>query len=439
MEHVSPGSSRLAILTCAVSASGILSAQTTITFQGNGDGSTDNQSAFNSAAATLSGSGGGTIHIPAGTYAHSGSVTFGSGSNVLCDLGAVIKATTTTQAFIFTGSNSGVKDCRFVSAATGTGTGDTAPAIVSNGCQTCSATAIDIQGSAGDGFLIEGASTTGIQLKGGSVTAVPSNGIHVTTGAHGVVVEEVQISSPGADCVAVFSVAADGSQVHDVVLSRNKCQSAGSNGIQLTGGTHSRIIENAVDNPALHAIVVRNLNGTDTNIPDTIDVSGNTISNQANVAYYAIGLDSTQNTTVSSNVIRNSNGIYAWGISSRLIISDNKLNTISGDGINFWNTVQEFTVMGNSMFALQQSCVKMTGAIDGVVAHNACWDARLNGVKTWGAYHLENVQSVCPTFTGGSTASGSNFVNVPGNASDPAATKVVNPSIDASGNQCQTL
>jgi hypothetical protein len=380
-----------AMLFCTLSAF----AQTTVDFQGTGDGVTDNQTAFTAAATTLNGAGGGTLRIHAGTYAHSGSVTFGTATNVACDRGAVLKATSdSSAAFIFTGSNSSVTGCRFVSGASAFAAGDNSSAVVFSSCASCAGFDNQIQGAAGDGYVIAGAASQQVQVRGGSVNAVKGNGVHAEGGAGALLIDAVQFSGTGADCIAIISVAADSTRSQDVTVSHNQCLSAGGNGIQIAGVLRGRVADNAINASAGHGIILRPFTPDDTNVPDSIDVLNNSVSNLTTSGFYSIGLQSTQNTTVSENTVRNASGIHQWSTSSHLVISRNKI--FNADiGIDLFNGLSRFSVVDNDIYSTQYSCVYLNGAADGTVEYNRCFDPQLAGVTTWGGYQFENAQSVC--------------------------------------------
>jgi hypothetical protein len=373
-------------------------AQTSIDFAGTGDGITDNQTAFNNAAVALNAAGGGTLRIHAGTYAHSGTVAFGTASNVVCDKGAGLKATTdSSAALIFTGSNSSITGCRFISAAGSFVAGDNSSAVVFSNCASCEGGDNQIQGAAGDGYAITGAGSQQVQIRGGSVNAVKGNGVHGEQGAGGLLIDAVQFSGTGTDCIAIISLAADGKQIQDVTVSHNQCLNAGGNGIQIAGVLRGRVADNAVTASAGHGILIRPFtpNGVpDPNVPDSIDVVNNSVNNLPNAGYYSIALQGTQNTTVSENTIRNSSGIHQWAASSHLVISRNKIFNAE-QGITLFTGLRRFSVVDNDIYSVQYSCVSVNGATDGIVDANRCFDPQLSGITTWGAFHFENSQSVC--------------------------------------------
>jgi hypothetical protein len=379
-----------------------IAAQTTVDFAGTGDGTTDNQAAFMSAAATLNAAGGGTLRIHAGTYAHSGAVTFGTATNVVCDKGAVLKATTdSSAAMILTGSNSGIQGCRFISSAATLASGNNAAAVFFSNCQSCYGSANSIQGSAGDGYAVAGAGSQDIEISGGFVNGVKGNGVSITAGSNTIDVTGIQITGVGVDCVAAISVASDGTQIHDLTVSRNHCLNAVANGIQIAGVLRANVSGNAVTNPGQHGIIVRNFTPTDAFVPDSIDVRDNTIDNQSNTSYYPIGLQATQNSNAIGNTIRNSSGINQWGQSSHLTISNNRLFNINDIAIKLYSGLDHFAVLGNSVFTATSSCIAAVSVSLGVIGGNACWDTRTSGVYNWGIIDIENSHGVCPPNSAG--------------------------------------
>ncbi|HEX3880342.1 MAG TPA: right-handed parallel beta-helix repeat-containing protein [Bryobacteraceae bacterium] len=449
-QHHSAGTRFCAILAIIAAAFILVSpvaAQTTVDFAGTGDGITDNQAAFASAAATLNSAGGGTLRIHAGTYAHSGAVTFGSATNVICDRGAVLKATTdASAAMIFTGANSGIQGCRFISGAAAQVLANNAAAVFFSDCQFCYGLGNSIQGAAGDGYVVSGAGSQQVEISGGFVNGVKGYGVYVASGASSVTVDGLQIAGVGMDCIAAISVTADGTQVHDVTLSRNQCQSAAQNGIQIAGVLRGSVSGNTITGPGFHGIIVRNFTPDEAFVPDSIDVRGNAITNQSNTSYYSIGLEATQNTTASENTIRNSSGIHQWGQSLNLAIARNKLSNIAGDAINLYLTLDHFSVLENSISSVTDSCVKAVSVSHGIIAGNACMDFRTSGDTTWGAIHVENSQAICPVdaastpvilSTSGSNASGGNLLAYPGSF-DPAVVRMVNSNTSGS-NFCMTF
>jgi hypothetical protein len=250
-----------------------------------------------------------------------------------------------------------------------------------------------IQGAAGDGYVITGATSQQVQVRGGSVNAVKGHGVHVEGGAGALLVDGVQFSGTGGDCIAVISVAADPARTQDVTVSHNQCLNAGGNGIQIAGVLRGKVADNAVNAAGLNGILARPFTPDDTNVADSIDVVNNSVSNLANSGYFGIALQSTQNTTVSENTLRNASGIWQWSASSHLLISRNKI--FNADmGIHFDTGLDRFSVTENDVYTAQYSCVYVNGASNGIVENNRCFDPLSSGPR-WAAVQFENTQSVC--------------------------------------------
>lgn len=273
---------------------------TVTSYGANGNGTTDNQTAFTTALAAAK-SQGLPLFVPPGTYRHTGQLTvdsavlFGVNASSTTLLGATIGA----QAINLTGTNPGLH-CLTV---TGTGAAPRTSDRPNNGIYVNQATGytirnVHVQNVPGAGIMVENSS--GGLVRSNFVEANGADGIYHTEGSHNVEVSYNKTYSTGDDAISVTSYNDAAGYCHDFDIHHNA----------VLGNWQSRAMS---VNGASAGITIH-----DNHIDGgTSGISCTSVS--------AWGTLQTRGVTAYGNTIRNVNQ------------SKQDVGTIGGGAMSFWN------------------------------------------------------------------------------------------------------
>lgn len=214
--------------------------------QGLASGDQDATQAIQAAIDAL-GEAGGTVRLPAGTYAHSGVIHVrshvtleGEGEQT------VLVATNPARASVSADGAAGVaiKHLKLTSRATERLSALYSHQLTLTQTQGALVEGVSIDGSAAAGIFVHGSRQ--VRVKGCTVANTLADGIHVTGGSQDVRVSDNALTDTGDDAIAVVSYRGDGAICQDVSVHGNRVTRSGSRGLAVVGGSRVSFRNNVV-------------------------------------------------------------------------------------------------------------------------------------------------------------------------------------------------
>jgi Ca2+-binding RTX toxin-like protein len=317
-----------------------------VDFGAVGDGRTDNrgalQRAFDQAKAT-----GQDVYIPAGVFAHSGTLTADGIKIAGAGEGSVLKATQQGQeALILHGSGAELSDLRMEGVGGPRINTYEAVGVLVDHAQNFRIENVHIQGTSGAG-IIATASSQGY-IANNIVENSGADSIHMVVGSHDILVERNRILHSGDDGISVVSYQGGGMVSNVTIRDNEVLYNEWGRGITAAGGRdilieHNNVVGGAADRAGIYVSAEAEW-GTES--AHNVRVSGNTITDAGGLSsgHGAILLYNSRpglvndGVTVTNNEIINPRkmGILVSGEGEQhLAVYDNRISGSSnGDLVN---------------------------------------------------------------------------------------------------------
>ena|GEM_PF-2132564 len=281
-------------------------------FGAKGDGKTDNRSAlqqaFNYAKANNV-----DVYIPAGVFAHSGTLSadgiriFGDGDS------SVLKSTQFGQeALILRGDGVSVSDIRMEGVGSSRLTTDESVQILVQNATNFTIERVHINGSSSAGIKVNRSSFG--YIADNLIENTRADSIHMVLGSHDILVERNRTLYSGDDGISVVSYQGGGMVSNITIRNNETLYNKGGRGIAVLGGRDVLIQDNLVeggtaDRAGIYIAAEREWN---TESVYNVRVTGNTIKDAGglSVGHGAITLYNSQPGAVIQDVIVDNNEIH---------------------------------------------------------------------------------------------------------------------------------
>lgn len=242
-----------------------------------GDGTTDNTTAINNTASYAT-TNGCTVGIPAGTFAHSGLLTFNSLKVNGVGSTSILKATApNTSAVILSGTNPSLQNVVILGTGTTRTSGPNQAGIYINGGT----------GALVNNNVVNGGSCVGIWNVGGATSTVTNNlventladSITNTNGTTNALDKNNEVFNSGDDGISNNSYNSDATTVTGTIVQQNAImRNANARALECSGCSNASFLGNYVDNLSGYADLIITAESTNflTKNVANITVTGNT-------------------------------------------------------------------------------------------------------------------------------------------------------------------
>lgn len=297
-----------------------------------GDGSTDDQGAIQKAAAAAANSGGGIVWFPAGAYAHSDLLDFGSNVTVQGEGAAsVVKALNPQRSAIRfrNASGCGVSNIKIAGAPSPRKQNDESAGILLTNSNHCTITGVSIDGGASAAILLHGSTDVGIS--GNDIRNEMADGVHVVAGSQRVVVENNTAYNTGDDSFAAVAYAND-PQTANITIRNNTSTKSHARGVTCIGAADCILVGNTIIEPASHGLAVAFERSYNTHHPLHAVVEHNVIRDVRTAGRNPVLVDGAEDVTLRGNEVSNSNSILIHG-SAGVTLAETRIRDSHGAAI----------------------------------------------------------------------------------------------------------
>ncbi|BAX62048.1 right handed beta helix region family protein [Burkholderia stabilis] len=217
-----------------------------------------------------------------------------------------------------------------------------------------------IDGGASAGIFVFGGAD--VAIVGNTVLATLADGIHITHGAHNVLVEGNVVRGTGDDMIAVVSYQGDGVLSRNVLITGNSLEgNAWGRGITVVGGADVTIANNIVRNVQVSAgILVAQEDSFRTYGASGVLVENNEISDIQTATARADPRPLTQQAAID---------VSTWsGSVTRVAVVGNRVSRARFAGIRVWGNVSQYRIADNRLSTIGGMPVQVGGAGGGCAA-----------------------------------------------------------------------
>lgn len=210
-----------------------------------------------------------------------------------------------------------------------------------------------IDGGGGGIFVFGG---TDVAIVGNEVLATLADGIHITHGAHNVLVRGNVVRGTGDDMIAVVSYQGDGVLSRNVLIADNSLEgNAWGRGITVVGGADVTIANNVVRNVQVSAgILVAQEDSSRTYGASGVLVENNEISDIQTAADRTDPRPLTRQAAID---------ISTWsGSVTRVVVVGNRVSRARFAGIRVWGNVSQYRIADNRLSAIGGMPVQVGGS-----------------------------------------------------------------------------
>lgn len=217
-----------------------------------------------------------------------------------------------------------------------------------------------IDGGASAGIFVFGGAD--VAIVGNTVLATLADGIHITHGAHNVLVEGNVVRGTGDDMIAVVSYQGDGVLSRNVLITGNSLEgNAWGRGITVVGGADVTIANNIVRNVQVSAgILVAQEDSFRTYGASGVLVENNEISDIQTATARTDPRPLTQQAAID---------VSTWsGSVTRVTVVGNRVSRARFAGIRIWGNVSQYRIADNQLSTIGGMPVQVGGAGGGCAA-----------------------------------------------------------------------
>lgn len=217
-----------------------------------------------------------------------------------------------------------------------------------------------IDGGASAGIFVFGGAD--VAIVGNTVLATLADGIHITHGAHNVLVEGNVVRGTGDDMIAVVSYQGDGVLSRNVLITGNSLEgNAWGRGITVVGGADVTIANNIVRNVQVSAgILVAQEDSFRTYGASGVLVENNEISDIQTATARTDPRPLTQQAAID---------VSTWsGSVTRVAVVGNRVSRARFAGIRVWGNVSQYRIADNRLSTIGGMPVQVGGAGGGCAA-----------------------------------------------------------------------